>query len=106
LSDEEFQKAVMARFDTLDGRFDAVDSRMDAIDVRFDRVDRRMDALSARLDDVENRIDALGVRVDHSIRTMETAQGATNEALRETRQGIDALHSLGRRVTRLENPDE
>jgi uncharacterized protein (DUF885 family) len=107
MDDAAFKRAVLERLDRIESDL-AEDTRTIRSDLAdgFAQAARRMDALSARMDDVENRLDAVASRTDHMLRLTEQLHLTANEALREARNGVDSLYTLGKRVTRLEHPDE
>ena len=78
MSDEEFQKAVMARFDHLDGRVNALHACMDEVD--------------STLDDI--------MRDQNALRT------TVLESIDVARLSIERVHELNRRIIKLEHPDE
>jgi hypothetical protein len=78
VGDEEFQKAVMARFDHLDGRINALHARMDEVD--------------STLDDL--------LRDQSALRT------TVYESIDVARRAIERVHEMNRRLIRLEHPDK
>ena len=96
MSDEEFQKAVLAELHSI--RLEMSD-QFNVVEGRFDKIDRRMDAIAARMDDVENRIEDVASR-------LSLLQSTVNQVVAGTTRALDAVATLGKRVTRLENPDE
>ncbi|MEL6915955.1 MAG: hypothetical protein AAFP13_15780 [Pseudomonadota bacterium] len=76
MSDDEFQEAVMARFDRIGDRLSVIVSRLGEQDVAHDRLQDKVD------------------RMAHAVR----------DALDASEQSLSAITSLSRRVQRLEHP--
>ena len=56
MNNEEFQKIVLEKFDSMDKRFDSVDKRFDAVDKRLDTSDKRFESMEKRFDIVDSQL--------------------------------------------------
>ena len=83
MTEDEFRRAVMMRFDRIDGRMDAIHARLEESETRFDDLNRRFGAM-------EDRIAGLEKAVAYVAKNTELA--------------LDRIRLVGRRVDDLENP--
>lgn len=90
---------ILARFDSVDARFNSVDMRFDYIDARFNSVDARFDAIDARFNSVESRLQTLDAR-------LTTLEDKVERRPQETRpvweQVLSRLDGLDARMNSLE----
>jgi hypothetical protein len=89
VDDEEFKKAVLARLDALEG----------AVQEHRVHLDRRLDAVVARIEEQ----DVVQDRLSESMSRLTTA---VRDSLAASEQSLNAVTNLGRRVWRLEHPDD
>jgi hypothetical protein len=68
---ERLERAMVERFDAMDGRFDAMDGRFDAMGGRFDAMNGRFDRLERKLDQfIESQLQT-NLLVDRRLRALE-----------------------------------
>ena len=65
------EKTMLAKFDAVDLRFEAVNARFDAVDVKFDAVNERIDSLDKHITMVEDIAD---LKARLAVVEMRTAQ--------------------------------
>ena len=58
-------RAMDAKFDLVDQRFESIDKRFDVIDKRFEVIDQRFDRIDQRLNVVDQRLNAFEQHFDH-----------------------------------------
>ena len=89
MDDDEFKKAVLARLDAVEG----------AVHEHRMHLDRRLGAVVARIEEQD-------VVQDRLSESMSRLTSAVRDSLAASEQSLNAVTNLGRRVWRLEHPDD
>jgi len=96
MDDEEFKTAVLNSLEKLEMKVGELESDASA---NMEHMDKRLDAIVARLDEQDAGYDRLNDKVDR-------LSVAVRNSLEASEQALSAVTNIGRRVTRLEHPDE
>lgn len=72
---DDMRRELMGRFDANDRRFETMDGRFDAIDGRFDAIDRRFETMDRRFDAIDGRFEIIDRRFETIDRRFETIDG-------------------------------
>lgn len=64
MTNEEFQKLVLEKFDKIDAKFDKIDARFDKIETKLDEHDAKFDKIDARFDKIESKLSEHDARFD------------------------------------------
>ena len=81
-------KLILARFDSMDRRFDSIDKRLDSMDRRFEAIETRLDSMDARLTAVEDKVDR---RLQETQPIWERALAEIAELRTEMREGFEKV---------------
>jgi chromosome segregation ATPase len=87
MSNEEFQRLVLEKFDKLETRFDTLETRFDKLETRFDTLETRFDTLETRFDTLETRFDTLETRFD----TLETRLVNVESDLKDLKVAVSSI---------------
>lgn len=64
MTNEEFQKLVLEKFDKIESKLNEHDAKFDKIDARFDKIEAKLDEHDARFDKIETKLDEHDARFD------------------------------------------
>ena len=103
MDDDEFKAAVIRGLDSLGSRMGDRESKVSSmqagIGAHAEHFDKRLDGIVARLDEQDLAYDRMSEKVDR-------LGVSVRQSLEASEQVLASVTNLGRRVTRLEHPDE
>ncbi len=62
-----FERAMSARFESIDARFQSIDARFERIDARFERIDARFERIESEIKIIRNDIKTILLRLPKQV---------------------------------------